>query len=82
MTSGFRAIDKNLIEFFSKKYPVEYPEPISTVNVLRNSYKVSEVPVVMKEREKGKSSISSWKNIYYMINVTLSIIIMGKNEKR
>lgn len=76
VTSGFRAIDKNLMELFKNYYPVEYPEPISTVNALKNNYKVSEVPVVMKEREQGKSSISSWKNVYYMINVILSIILM------
>lgn len=76
VTSGFRAIDKNLMELFSHNYPVEYPEPISTVNALKNGYSVDEVPVVMKEREKGKSSISSWKNAYYMINVILSIILM------
>ena len=76
VTSGFRAIDRNLMELFKEYYPVEYPEPISTVNVLKHNYNVSEVPVVMKEREKGKSSISSWKNAYYMINVILSIILM------
>ncbi|MBO6195677.1 MAG: glycosyltransferase family 2 protein [Bacilli bacterium] len=80
VTSGFRAIDRSLMELFKNYYPVEYPEPISTVNALKNNFKVSEVPVVMKEREQGKSSISSWKNVYYMINVILSIILMkGKN---
>lgn len=76
VTSGFRAVDKNVLKLFTDYYPVEYPEPISTVNVIKSGYKVSEVPVVMKEREKGKSSISSWKNIYYMINVILSIMLM------
>ena len=76
VTSGFRAIDKELIQLFSYSYPYEYPEPISTVNAFKNGYKITEVPVVMKEREKGKSSISSWKNVYYMINVVLSIMLM------
>ena len=76
VTSGFRAIDRNLIKLFNSYYPTEYPEPISTVNAVKSGYEVAEVPVVMKEREKGKSSISSWKNVYYMINVVLSIILM------
>ena len=76
VTSGFRAIDTNLLDLFTEYYPAEYPEPISTVNAISKGYKISEVPVVMKEREKGKSSISSWKNVYYMINVILSIILM------
>lgn len=76
VTSGFRAIDREVLELFTNYYPSEYPEPISSVNVLNNGFKISEVPVVMKEREKGKSSISSWKNVYYMINVILSIVLM------
>ena len=76
VTSGFRAVDKNVLNEFIEYYPVEYPEPISTVNILKHGYVVMEVPVVMKEREQGKSSISSWKNAYYMINVILSIILM------
>lgn len=76
VTSGFRAINRDIMKLFVDYYPYEYPEPISTVSVLKNNYKVKEVPVVMKERTTGKSSISSWKNIYYMINVILSIILM------
>ena len=79
-TSGFRAADKNVIELFVKNYPVEYPEPISTVNVLLDGYKVKEVPVSMNERTTGKSSINSWKNAYYMINVVLSILIMKRGK--
>ena len=74
-TSGFRACDKELIEFFSKNYPTEYPEPVSEVTVLKKKLKIKEVPVKMNERQGGKSSIHAWKNIYYMINVVISIFI-------
>ena len=77
-TSGFRAIDKSIIDLFSKDYPQEYPEPISTVNALTKKYNVVEVFAKMKAREGGKSSISSWKNVYYMINVIMSIILLKK----
>lgn len=80
-TSGFRAVDKNIISLFKIDYPVEYPEPISTVNVLKKGYKVDEVAVSMNERESGVSSIRAWKNAYYMINVFLSIFFMGKKGK-
>lgn len=76
-TSGFRAVDKKLIERFASNYPVEYPEPVSTTEVLRLGYRVEEVPVSMNERENGVSSIKAWKNVYYMINVILSIVIIG-----
>ena len=75
-TSGFRAADKKIIKRFSSVYPTEYPEPISSVEVIKLGYKVSEVPVEMNERLGGVSSIRSWKNAYYMINVILSIIIV------
>ena len=76
-TSGFRAVDRKLIERFASDYPVEYPEPVSTTEVLRLGYRVEEVPVSMNEREGGQSSIKAWKNIYYMINVYLSIIMVA-----
>lgn len=80
-TSGFRAVNKKIIEHFSKSYPIEYPEPISTVEVLNNNLKVEEIPVSMNERSGGKSSITSWKTIYYMVNVFLSILIIGRRVK-
>ena len=80
-TSGFRAIDREIITLFKDKYPTEYPEPISTVEVLKKGYKVTEVPVKMKAREKGKSSITPLKSAYYMINVVLSILVMKVVKK-
>ena len=80
-TSGFRAINKNIIKLFADYYSTEYPEPISTVRVINHGYKVLEVTVVMRERKGGTSSISSWKKAYYMINVILSIILSRKGGK-
>lgn len=80
-TSGFRAINKNIINDFSKIYPLEYPEPISSVDVLLKNYKIKEVAVSMNERSGGKSSIRTWKNFYYMINVVLTILLMKKGDR-
>lgn len=74
-TSGFRACDKSIIKIFSNEYPAEYPEPESITYLIKSGYRVLEVPVEMDERQGGKSSIHSWKNVYYMVNVYLSIII-------
>lgn len=76
-TSGFRAVDKELIKRFSNNYPLEYPEPVSTTEVLKFGYRVEEVAVSMNERENGISSIRMWKNCYYMINVILYILVIG-----
>ena len=73
-TSGFRACSKELIYDFSLSYPSEYPEPVTTAEVLKKKYKVKEVAVEMNEREAGVSSIRAWKNIYYMLNVCLALL--------
>ena len=73
-TSGFRACTKELIYDFSLSYPSEYPEPITTAEVLKKKYTVKEVAVEMNEREAGVSSIRAWKNIYYMLNVCLALL--------
>ena len=79
-TSGFRAANKNAIALFAIHYPLEYPEPISSVDVILSGMKIKEVPVSMNERLAGKSSINSWKNIYYMVNVVLSILLRKKGK--
>lgn len=74
-TSGFRAVNKKVIKEFAHSYPIEYPEPESTVSLLVNGYKVQEIPVSMNERTGGVSSIRLWKTVDYMLKVVLAIII-------
>ena len=75
-------IVKKLIYQFSKFYPSEYPEPVSNARILRRKYNVCEIPVSMNERDGGVSSIRAWKNVYYMFNVIISIIIVGLEGKK
>ena len=74
-TSGFRAADKDIIKLFSYDYPVDYPEPESTVNILKKNFNVVEKTVSMNERIGGKSSIRALKSIDYMVKVSLIILI-------
>lgn len=74
-TSGMRMINRRTIELFAKNYPREYPEPESLAMIIRNGYKVGEKAVVMRCRQGGKSSISPLKSVYYMIRVSISIIM-------
>lgn len=76
-TSGFRAVNADIIKEFANRYPIEYPEPISTTEVLKKKYRLAEVPVMMHERTGGVSSIKAWKNAYYMVNVLLNIFVVG-----
>lgn len=74
-TSGLRMVGRNVIDIFARDYPKDYPEPESVVAVLSKKMTVKEIPVIMHEREGGVSSISPKKSIYYMIKVTLAILI-------
>lgn len=74
-TSGFRACNSRVIQLFSENYPTDYPEPETIVTLLRNELKVVEVPVIMNSREYGVSSINKIKAVFYMIKVSLAILI-------
>ncbi|OKP93311.1 glycosyltransferase family 2 protein [Paenibacillus sp. P46E] len=74
-TSGFRACNKKIIKLFSNNYPTDYPEPESIMALSRNGFKITEIPVQMRERIGGVSSIKALKSVYYMIKVTIAIII-------
>lgn len=74
-TSGFRLCDKVVIDVFSKYYPSDYPEPETLMILLNNKMTISEIPVIMNERAYGESSISLFKSMYYMLKVSLAIIL-------
>lgn len=83
-TSGFRAANRDIISCFANDYPSDSPEPSSFVSIAKKGYRTVEVPVSMNEREGGVSSITShfWKPIYYMVNVSLSIMITCLRNRR
>ena len=74
-TSGLRMINRNIIELFAENYPKDYPEPEGVVFALKRGMKVKEIPVVMRSRQGGVSSINPKKSVYYMIKVSLAIIL-------
>ncbi len=81
-TSGFRAVNRKYIEEYANDYPMDYPEPEAIVKSSLQGARIAEVPVIMKERESGTSSISPMKSIYYMIKVSLAIIICRLTYRR
>lgn len=77
VTSGYRAANKKVIELFANRYPRNYPEPESIVNLYKKKYRIIEAPVNMRARAGGKSSITSLKSIKYMFEVGISIFILS-----
>ena len=74
-TSGMRMANRSVMEIYANCYPKDYPEPESAVAILNVGKKIEEYPVVMREREEGVSSISPIRSVYYMIKVTLAILV-------
>lgn len=74
-TSGFRMVNRDVIGKFAGDYPRDYPEPESVVSVLKEGKKVIEMPVEMRERRGGVSSINIKRSVYYMVKVTIAIIM-------
>jgi len=77
-TSGFRAYNRTAIEFMASHYPTfDYPEPEELVLASKNGLRIMEVPVCMRERLSGTSTISSSISIYFMLKVTLAMILIS-----
>lgn len=74
-TSGFRAYSRRAVEMLVDDYPDDYPEPVSTVLLARRGLEIVEVPVQMRERQGGVSSIRGFVTLYYMLKVSLAILV-------
>ena len=75
-TSGFRAASRSAIELFARSYPSDYPEPESIAIAARRGLRVAEIPVTMRERLHGESSITPLKTLYYLVKVTLALVLL------
>ena len=75
VTSGFRAINRRFIDVYAKDYPDDYPEPEAIVTAVLHGGIVQEIPVIMRERQAGQSSINLKRSVYYMVKVSLAIVI-------
>jgi len=74
-TSGFQALNRKAIALFARDYPHDYPEVEATVMVSRHRLRAVEVPVAMRERSAGRSSITALRSVYYMVKVLLAIFV-------
>jgi glycosyltransferase involved in cell wall biosynthesis len=74
-TSGFQAANRLGIRLFAADYPHDYPEAEATVMVFKHRLRLQEVPVTMRARESGRSSITTIHSVYYMVKVVLAIFV-------
>jgi glycosyltransferase involved in cell wall biosynthesis len=74
-TSGFRAVNRRGIRLFAADYPHDYPEVESVVTAARGDLRVCEVPVAMRHRAAGQSSITTLRSFYYVVKVLLALFV-------
>jgi hypothetical protein len=74
-TSGFQVLNRRAIELFSADYPHDYPEVEAALMLHKHRLRLVEVPVRMRERVAGRSSIRGLRTVYYMAKVMLAILI-------
>jgi glycosyltransferase involved in cell wall biosynthesis len=74
-TSGFQALNARAIRLFAGDYPHDYPEVEGMVMTIRHQLRLEEVPVRMREREHGRSSITALRSVYYMARVLLALFV-------
>ncbi|MBP3576542.1 MAG: glycosyltransferase family 2 protein [Lachnospiraceae bacterium] len=82
VTSGFRAVNREYIKMYAEDYPIDYPEPEAIVQAKLAGARIQEIPVVMRERENGVSSINLKRSIYYMAKVSIAIVICRIAHRR
>jgi GT2 family glycosyltransferase len=73
-TSGFCGMNRRAIDVLATYLPQDYPDVESRVIVHKAGLRQVELPVHMRARMAGVSSINSWKSIYYAFKVSLAMI--------
>ncbi|HZR07285.1 MAG TPA: glycosyltransferase family 2 protein [Myxococcales bacterium] len=81
-TSGFRVAGRRAIALFAANYPSDYPEPEAIALAIRAGLAVREIPVAMRTRQHGRSSIGAGRTLYYLIKVSLALLLLPADRRR
>ena len=74
-TSGFRAVNRKVLDAFAHWYPEDYPEPEVVLLLHRWGCTVREVPVTMSQRNAGRTSIPLTKGLFYVAKVSVCLVL-------
>jgi glycosyltransferase involved in cell wall biosynthesis len=74
-TSGFRIYNRRAIRLFARDYPHDYPEVEAVLMLHTHRLRMAEVPVEMHQRGGGHSSITKTRSLYYMLKVSLALVV-------
>ena len=74
-TSGFVAVNRRALQVFSHSFPLEYPEIEALVVLQRRAFRFEEVPVHMRPRMGGRSSLTPKRSLYFVVHVLLGVFV-------
>jgi glycosyltransferase involved in cell wall biosynthesis len=74
-TSGFVGVNRTALSVFSRSFPLEYPEIEALVVLQRKRFRFVEVPCRMRPRRTGRSTITPFRSLYYMVHVLLGVFV-------
>lgn len=82
-SSGFRAFDERVLQYFSREYPAEYMESVEALLLAcAAGFRVDEVPVEMHNREQGQPSNRRFKLLYHYVRLMLVITVTASRRSR
>jgi glycosyltransferase involved in cell wall biosynthesis len=82
-SSGFRAFNRDVLEFFARDYPSEYMESVEALLLACGAgYRVDEVPVRMHRRAQGRPSHNRLRTGFHYLRVILVITATASRRRR
>jgi glycosyltransferase involved in cell wall biosynthesis len=82
-SSGFRALSRQMLEYFASTYPVEYMDSVEALLLACYAgFSVVEVPVVMHERTTGTPSNRNLRLMYHYVRLLLVLLSMASVRNR
>ena len=73
-TSGFRALDRKALTYFSSEYPIDHPEAEALLMLFQQGFIIKEVPIKMRSRQTGTSLFTWVRAIKYPIRVLIGFL--------
>jgi hypothetical protein len=77
-TSGFQLLNRHAFSYLSiaDNYPLDYPDVNIIMALHKMKFRLAEAPVIMNEKSNGKSMHDGLKPLYYVLRMTLAIIMV------
>lgn len=81
-SSGFRAFNRPMLEFFATRYPSEYMESVEALlTAIYEGFRVGEVPVQMHQRAGGAPSTLRLRLVYHYLRVMVTLLTTASRRR-